>query len=102
MAMALALVHGVRAGLEDNVWFDREQTQLASNKMLLERVLMLGDTLDMTPAPLSTVRKWLKLQLGHGQYGVAAYKQRPGKNLHSLSTLGYSREQGTFAWRISK
>ena len=37
-ALAIAFGYGVRIGLEDNLWYDRERTQLATNKDLLIRV----------------------------------------------------------------
>jgi 3-keto-5-aminohexanoate cleavage enzyme len=37
-AIAVATGYGVRVGLEDNIWWDREKTQKASNIDLLKRV----------------------------------------------------------------
>lgn len=37
-AMAIAAGMGVRVGLEDNLWYDRERTKLAGNLDLLKRV----------------------------------------------------------------
>jgi 3-keto-5-aminohexanoate cleavage enzyme len=41
---SLAVVMGghVRVGLEDNIWFDRERRELASNPMLIERITTLS------------------------------------------------------------
>jgi uncharacterized protein (DUF849 family) len=37
-ALAIAIGGGVRVGLEDNIWFDRGRSRLATNAQLLERV----------------------------------------------------------------
>lgn len=37
-AAAIAMGYGVRIGLEDNIWWDRERTRLTSNQELLHRV----------------------------------------------------------------
>jgi hypothetical protein len=42
MAIALAVGGGVRVGLEDNLWFDGDRTELATNAALVERVVALG------------------------------------------------------------
>lgn len=42
-ASAVAMGYGVRIGLEDNIWWDRERTRLASNIELLKRVHRLID-----------------------------------------------------------
>jgi len=47
--MALLNGGGVRVGLEDNVWFDEQRTRLATNRDLLDRVLMIGRTLGLEP-----------------------------------------------------
>lgn len=40
-AIAIACGYGVRVGLEDNIWYDRERTTLATNLNLLKRVHQL-------------------------------------------------------------
>ena len=47
--MALISGGGVRAGLEDNIWFDEERTRLATNKEVVERVLHIAKVLNLTP-----------------------------------------------------
>ena len=37
-ASAIALGYGVRVGLEDNIWWDAERLELATNQQLLQRV----------------------------------------------------------------
>ena len=67
-SIGVALGGGVRVGIEDNIWYDRDRTQLASNKSLIERIHLLAEANDrkiMTPHHL---RKELKLQT-NGAYG---------------------------------
>lgn len=40
---------GVRIGLEDNIFFDEEKTQLATNKQLIDRILLIAKTVGYTP-----------------------------------------------------
>ena len=46
---AITFGGGVRIGLEDNIWFDEERTQLATNRKLVERVLLIAETLESRP-----------------------------------------------------
>jgi uncharacterized protein (DUF849 family) len=48
-AMALLEGGGVRVGLEDSLWFDAARTQRATNRDLLERILLVAQTLGLTP-----------------------------------------------------
>lgn len=67
--LAIAAGGGVRIGLEDNIWYDRQRRQLAQNTGLLHRVhrIMAANERDMmTPQEF---RKRLKLQPGKGRYG---------------------------------
>ena len=41
-SLAISMGYGVRVGLEDNLWYDRSRTRLASNIQLLRRVKELG------------------------------------------------------------
>ncbi len=62
---------GVRIGLEDNVWFDRDRKILARNADLLRRIHTIADVHErkiMTPLEL---RSLLNLQPGDGLYGRA-------------------------------
>ena len=60
-AMGLAAGGGVRIGLEDNVWADRERTRLASNAGLVHAVTELGGLLGRSPAPAPELRARLGL-----------------------------------------
>ena len=48
-AMSLVAGGGVRIGLEDNIWFDEARTRLADNRMLVERVLAVAESLGRVP-----------------------------------------------------
>jgi 3-keto-5-aminohexanoate cleavage enzyme len=50
-AMGIASGGNVRVGLEDNIWWDRERTRLASNEMLVKRVTELSELMER---PIST------------------------------------------------
>ena len=66
---AIAMGGGVRVGLEDNIWYDTQRTELATNTTLLERIHNLARVNErqiMTPAEL---RKHLNLKPGNGSYG---------------------------------
>ena len=68
-SMGVALGGGARVGLEDNIWYDRARTRLATNADLLERVHRLIEAHDrrvMTPCRL---RELLALRPGKGEYG---------------------------------
>jgi 3-keto-5-aminohexanoate cleavage enzyme len=54
-AIAASAAHGVRVGLEDYLWLDRDRRQLATNADLIRRVLRLARLVDrpiMTPGGL--------------------------------------------------
>jgi uncharacterized protein (DUF849 family) len=60
--MGLLSGGGVRIGLEDNIYFDEDRKILATNSMLLERVLSIGELLGRKPMPSSRFReKYIKL-----------------------------------------
>lgn len=60
-AMSIAAGGNVRVGLEDNIWFDRERTTLATNEQLVERVAQLAVQLERPLATPSEVRARLGL-----------------------------------------
>lgn len=70
-SLAIASGGGVRVGLEDNIWFDRKRTQLASNSDLLTRVHRLADANERQVMTPSELRRMLSLQPGRGFYGRA-------------------------------
>lgn len=59
--MALAAGGGVRVGLEDNIWFDHDRTQLATNEGLLSRIKNIAAHIGCEPFTRSEVRVLLGL-----------------------------------------
>ena len=59
--MALISGGGVRIGLEDNIWYDKERTRLATNRDLIERITATAKTLGCKPFSAREVRDLLKL-----------------------------------------
>ncbi|MFC1876990.1 3-keto-5-aminohexanoate cleavage protein [Thermodesulfobacteriota bacterium] len=60
-AMALIAGGSVRVGLEDNIWFDEERTTLATNRMLIERIVDIAMHLGFKPYTHSESRSVLGL-----------------------------------------
>jgi 3-keto-5-aminohexanoate cleavage enzyme len=60
---SLAVVYGgnVRVGLEDNIWYDEERTQLATNEDLVKRVVDTAKAIGREIATPKEVRKMLNL-----------------------------------------
>ena len=59
-SMAISMGFGVRVGLEDNIWFDRQQTKPARNIDLLERVHHIAEANQrevMKPTELKSILK---------------------------------------------
>lgn len=71
-SIAIAMGGGVRVGLEDNIWFDRKRTRLATNYDLLERVHRIAEANDRKLMPSQKLRMRLGLKEGRGQYGCAS------------------------------
>jgi uncharacterized protein (DUF849 family) len=53
---AIALGGHVRIGLEDNIWYDDERTELATNPRLVERLVAIGRSMGREPAEPAEVR----------------------------------------------
>lgn len=79
MMNSIAIVSGggVRVGLEDNIWFDKARTQLATNADLLRRIHRLAEASERKVMSPVKLRKLLNLQPGHGNYG-RIYDQTAG------------------------
>lgn len=58
-AMSLVAGGGVRVGLEDNIWYDKERTRLATNREQVERILVIAKVLGRTPYTHKEARKVL-------------------------------------------
>ena len=69
-AISIATGHGVRVGLEDNIWYDDERTKLASNEDYLIRIHQIMDLFGKKLCPSSELRKKLNLEKGYGKYGT--------------------------------
>lgn len=67
--LAVAIGKGVRVGLEDNIWFDKERTKLATNKALIERIHVVAKANDREIMTPSEFRKQMLMEPGHGRYG---------------------------------
>lgn len=68
-SIAIAYGGGVRVGLEDNIWFDKDRKELARNSDLLVRIHGLAKANGREVMPSSEFRKLLSLQHGDGHYG---------------------------------
>lgn len=58
-AMAIVAGGGVRVGLEDNIWYDEGRTRLASNRDLVERVLVIAKAMGRRPCSPKATRDLL-------------------------------------------
>jgi 3-keto-5-aminohexanoate cleavage enzyme len=68
-SIAIASGGGVRVGLEDNLWYDRGRSQLATNAALLRRIHRLAQANERPIMPPGEVRRLLNLCPGCGDYG---------------------------------
>jgi 3-keto-5-aminohexanoate cleavage enzyme len=59
--MGLAMGGGARVGLEDNLWMDDDRQIPASNPALVERVVEVGNAMELVPASPDEVRSRLGL-----------------------------------------
>lgn len=69
-SLAISMGYGVRTGLEDNIWYDRGRTVLATNSMLLERIIDIAKANERELMPPFELRSLLGLKGGFGSYGV--------------------------------
>ena len=60
-AMSIVAGGGVRVGLEDNIWYDIERTHLATNRELVERILIISKALGKKPYTHREAREVLGL-----------------------------------------
>jgi 3-keto-5-aminohexanoate cleavage enzyme len=79
-SLGIALGGGVRVGLEDNIWYDRDRTKLAANADLLTRIRRLIEVHEHRVMPPKRLRELLNLQAGEGKYGrtVSCGPSNPG------------------------
>ncbi|WP_052145672.1 beta-keto acid cleavage family enzyme [Xenorhabdus nematophila] len=62
-SLSLSSGYGVRIGLEDNIWYDKQRTIPASNENLIKRIIRLAEEFEIIPAKPTDVRKktWLSI-----------------------------------------
>ena len=58
-SLAIAMGGHVRVGLEDNLWWDDDRTDLATNPRLVERLVSVGRAMGREPASPAYVRERL-------------------------------------------
>jgi len=68
-SIAIAMGGGVRVGLEDNIYFNRERTKLATNADLLGRILGVAEANGRAIMSPDVFRGLLHLEPGHGKWG---------------------------------
>lgn len=68
--VALATGGGVRVGLEDNIWLDRDRRRAARNLDLVRRVHRLAELLERPVMPPHDFRQRMRLEAGFGRYGL--------------------------------
>lgn len=67
--LAIAMGGGVRIGLEDNIYVDRERKVLATNEAFVGRIHRLATESGREVMTPSELRSLLKLKPGNGSYG---------------------------------
>jgi 3-keto-5-aminohexanoate cleavage enzyme len=68
-SISIAMGGGVRVGLEDNIYYDKKRTKLATNADLLKRVHAIAEANERTVMTPKNARRLLGLQMGEGRYG---------------------------------
>jgi 3-keto-5-aminohexanoate cleavage enzyme len=61
--MALIEGGGVRIGLEDNIWHDKDRTRLATNRDLIDRIVSIAAALGRRPYPRRETRDLFELKI---------------------------------------
>ena len=69
--IACATGGGVRVGLEDNIYFDNDKKELATNLNMLKRIHTISEIMGREIMKPQELRKLLKLEKGYGTYGRA-------------------------------
>ncbi|MEW2921052.1 3-keto-5-aminohexanoate cleavage protein [Muricauda sp. ANG21] len=68
-SLSIAIGGGVRVGLEDNIWFDANRTQLATNAQLIERIHVIAEANNREIMSPTEFRAKMGMEPGHGSYG---------------------------------
>lgn len=71
-SVAIAMGGGVRIGLEDNIYYDRNRTRLATNIDLVRRIHGIAQDHDRQVLSPRELRGLLDLEEGNGSYGRKA------------------------------
>jgi 3-keto-5-aminohexanoate cleavage enzyme len=71
-SLAVTMGYGVRVGLEDNIWMDRNRTRLATNIGLIRRIKEIALANEMQTMSCSELRMLLNLKKGSGEYGMVS------------------------------
>lgn len=69
-SLAIAMGYGVRIGLEDNIWYDKARTKLASNIELIVRLKNIASAQGRDVMTSAELREHLNLKRGFGEYGM--------------------------------
>lgn len=70
-SLAITMGYGVRVGIEDNIWYDRNRTKLATNRELIKRMKEVAMANEIETMSSSELRMLLNLKKGYGEYGIA-------------------------------
>ena len=70
-SLAITMGYGVRVGIEDNIWYDRNRTKLATNTELIKRMKEVAMANEIETMSSSELRMLLSLKKGYGEYGIA-------------------------------
>jgi 3-keto-5-aminohexanoate cleavage enzyme len=68
-SIGIASGGGVRIGLEDNIWYDRNRTRLARNRDLVQRIHTLAEANERKVMSPQELRGLLNLENGDRRYG---------------------------------
>jgi 3-keto-5-aminohexanoate cleavage enzyme len=86
ISIAIAIGGGVRVGLEDNIYYDKKRTKLATNSDLVKRVHTIAEANERPIMAPKKLRKFLSLEMGEGRYG-----QCPCENARDQAPLEYDQ-----------
>ena len=68
-SIGIAMGGGVRVGIEDNIWYDVNRTQLASNEALIKRIQTIAGANEREVMSPMEFRTKMNLQTEKGSYG---------------------------------
>jgi uncharacterized protein (DUF849 family) len=69
-SLAITMGYGIRVGLEDNIWYDRKRTKLATNTELIKRMKEIASANEIETMSSAELRILLNLKKGYGEYGI--------------------------------